>query len=154
MLNSLSELFQRDLGKVQRELELYENESDIWLVEKSISNSAGNLALHLCGNLNHFIGATLGNSGYIRDREAEFSNKNLSRKAIIKQIESTISIVNSTLVNITVDELKSTYPIEVFGKPITTEFFLLHLLSHLNYHLGQINYHRRLITRAISFNVS
>ena len=142
---SLIEIFERDLNKLKAEIDLYKDESSLWIVKEGIGNSAGNLCLHLMGNLNHFIGAVLGNSGYIREREKEFSLKNIPRQQLIASIENTIPIVTETLHSLTEADLEKHFPIEVFGKPMKTDFFLLHLTTHLAYHLGQINYHRRLL---------
>jgi uncharacterized damage-inducible protein DinB len=144
-LTSLTELFNRDLNKLKRELELYNNEADLWVLKGNIRNTAGNLAWHLIGNLNHFISNTLGNSGYVRDRHGEFNDKNIPRGELILAIDNAIQFINVILPTLTKAQLQSKYPIEVFGKPMTTIFFLMHLHSHLNYHLGQINYHRRFI---------
>lgn len=140
----LVKLFERDLGKLKAEIEQYSNESDIWKTEGEITNSAGNLSLHLTGNLKHFIGATLGNSGYVRNRDLEFSVTGVPREDLLAGIDETFAIVSSTLANLSVEDLEKLYPIEVFSEPLTTEFFLVHLAGHLNWHLGQINYHRRL----------
>lgn len=144
---SLTELFERDLNKLKAEINLYTDEGKIWVLKGEIKNSAGNLALHLLGNLNHFIGAILGNSGYVRNRDAEFSDKNIPCSEIINNIDKTIGVVRSTLSKISDDDLKKDYPVKVLKDKVTmrTEFFLIHLSGHLNYHLGQINYHRRLI---------
>jgi len=145
--NSIIELFERDLLRLKDEINLYADESKLWITKKDITNSAGNLALHLLGNLNHFIGAILGNTGYIRKREQEFSNKNIPRDEILKGINKTIEVIKSVLAEITDEEMQKNYPVEVFknkGK-MKVQFFLIHLSGHLNYHLGQINYHRRLI---------
>ena len=143
---SISELFERDLTKLKEEIGLYMDESKIWVVKGEIKNSAGNLALHLLGNLNHFIGAILGDSGYVRNRDAEFLDKNVPHKEIIGDIDKTIGVIKSTLSKISDEVLKKDYPVKVFKNKETmkTEFFLIHLVGHLNYHLGQINYHRRL----------
>lgn len=138
-------LFTRDLNKLKEEINLYSDETKIWQVKENISNSAGNLCLHLCGNLQHFIGAILGESGYIRNREAEFKLKDIARTKLVDEIEATLSVVTDTLEQLSKKDLEKEYPLHVFGEPIVTEFFLLHLAGHLNYHLGQINYHRRLI---------
>lgn len=148
LINSLSELFQRDLRKLASEINLYENEADLWLIRGAISNSGGNLCLHLTGNLQHFIGAILGKSGYVRDRANEFAAKNVSRSVLLKEIEETIGVVSSTLAQITDDDLNKNFPIEMFGSVHTTGFVLMHLYGHLDYHLGQLNYHRRLIDGA------
>ncbi len=145
MTESLKSLYNRDLNKLKTEIESYRNEERIWITEKGISNSAGNLCLHLIGNLNHYIGAELGRTGYIRNRDLEFSLKNIPRAELISQIESTIEVVNSSLDQLTEDQLKKDYPVIVFDSKMSTEYFLIHLISHLDYHLGQINYHRRLL---------
>jgi uncharacterized damage-inducible protein DinB len=89
----------------------------------------------------------LGNSGFVRDRDAEFSSGGVSRDELLTEIDATATVVKSTLEKLTEDDLAKTYPIEVFGHPMTTEFFLVHLTTHLSYHLGQINYHRRLLAK-------
>ncbi|CAN5266046.1 hypothetical protein BH09BAC1_BH09BAC1_22440 [soil metagenome] len=141
----LTELFARDLGKLEQEISLYPTDESLWLTAEGISNSGGNLALHLCGNLNHFIGAQLGHTGYVRQREKEFTTKGISRTQVIEDVKATAHAVVKTLEQISEEELAKVFPLEVFGKPIQTGFFLTHLTAHLNYHLGQINYHRRLV---------
>lgn len=143
--DTLITVYRRDLEKLKTEVEQYSSDEQLWLVHGEIANSGGNLALHLVGNLKHFIGATLGDSGYVRDRESEFSSTGVSRAELISAIEETSEVVSATLANITAEELAAAYPIEVFGEPMTTEYFLVHLATHLSYHLGQINYHRRLL---------
>jgi uncharacterized damage-inducible protein DinB len=145
LTETLKSLFNRDLNKLKVEIESYQNESQIWAIDKNISNSAGNLCLHLIGNLNTYIGAELGKTGYVRNRPLEFSLKDVPRSELISKIDETISVVNNTLDSLTEADLKSIYPQIVFEKEMTTEFFLVHLSTHLSYHLGQINYHRRLL---------
>jgi len=145
MTESVKSLFTRDLNQLKKEIESYQNEEAIWKIDKDILNSAGNLSLHLVGNINHFIGAILGNSGYVRNRELEFSLKNILKTELILQIEKTIEVVHSSLDQLSEEDLKKEYPIQALGYPMTTEYFLIHLFGHLNYHLGQINYHRRLL---------
>lgn len=146
VIEVLIQLYERDLARLRSEIEQYESEDRLWIVREGITNSAGNLTLHLVGNLKHFIGAVLGGSGYVRDRDAEFSSEPVGRSVLITQIDTAVDVVKSTLAKLTEEDLTMTYPIEVFAHPMTTEFFLIHLHSHLNYHLGQINYHRRLVT--------
>jgi len=145
MLNSIIELFERDLQKLEKEILAYQNEKKLWITEKQISNTAGNLALHLCGNLQYFIGGILGKGGYIRNREQEFEQKNIRRDAMIEEIQDTQNIVSKVLSNLTHDTILNKYPQQVLGFEMTTEYFLIHLYGHLSYHLGQINYHRRLL---------
>ena len=142
----LIELYERDLNKLKAEIEQYPDEADVWNVSDGITNSAGNLTLHLTGNLKHFVGAVLGRSGYLRDRDAEFSSSGISRDELLADIDATAAVLKSTLEKLTDEDLAKTYPIEVFGHPMTTAFFLTHLTTHFNYHLGQINYHRRLLS--------
>ena len=141
----LVSFFERDLNKLINEIELYKNEENIWRLEKNISNSAGNLALHLIGNLNTFIGKEIGKTNYVRDRELEFSQKNVPRKELIENINDTIQMVKDSLLHLRPEELKADYPILKFSEITTTEYLLVHLTMHLTYHLGQINYHRRLL---------
>ena len=146
MLNkSLTEIFIRDLNKLKDEIKSFEKEEEIWITPGSIKNSPGNLCLHICGNLNHFIGSVLGKSGYVREREKEFSFKNIPRKELITLINKTISVVTETIESLDQERFDKRYPIDVFGTEMSTEFFLIHLTAHLNYHLGQINYLRRLL---------
>ena len=145
MTDTLIELFERDLQKLKNEIDLYKAEENLWIVKEGIANSAGNLCLHLVGNLSHFIGATLGNTGYIRHREDEFSLKNIPRQDLITNIENCKLIVKTTLQKLTADDLEKEFPQKVFEKSINTEMMLMHLTTHLTYHLGQINYHRRLL---------
>jgi len=140
----LVKLFERDLDKLRDEVEAYVDEADLWKVNGAVTNSGGNLALHLVGNLNHFIGGILGNSGYVRDRDAEFTDKDLSRQKLLDEIDRSKPFILAALGTVTDEVLASNYPIEVFGHPMTTEFFLVHLSTHFNYHLGQLNYHRRM----------
>ena len=145
LTETLKTLFNRDLNKLKSEIKSYKNEANLWIIDKSIANSAGNLCLHLIGNLNTYIGATLGGSNYIRNREMEFSLKDVPKQKLINMIEATIIVVNETLDKITEEQLNSEYPMLVFQEKTSTEFFLAHLTTHLAYHLGQINYHRRLL---------
>ncbi len=145
MKNTLIQLFERDLEKLKTEITSYKDEKKMWEVTGEISNSAGNLCLHICGNLQHFIGSVLGISGYKRDRDSEFSRKDIPVDEIIRKIDHTMFTVKKTLNELDVNKLDEIYPINVFGKEMTTGFFLTHLTTHLSYHLGQINYHRRLM---------
>ncbi|WP_456314164.1 DinB family protein [Pseudomonas shirazensis] len=145
LIETLKSLFNRDLNKLKIEIESYQEESKIWEIDKNISNSGGNLCLHLIGNINTYIGAELGKTDYIRDRPLEFSLKNIPKSELIIKIEDTIVVVNDALDSLTEADLEKIYPQIVFEKEMTTGFFLVHLSTHLGYHLGQINYHRRLV---------
>lgn len=141
----LRTLFKRDLNTLKNEIETYQNEENVWVVDDGISNSGGNLCLHLIGNLNAFIGAELGKTGYIRNRELEFSATNIPKNELVAKIEDTITAVDIALSNLDPAKLEEDYPILVFKEKTSTGYFLTHLATHLTYHLGQINYHRRLL---------
>ena len=143
----LRTLFNRDLLKLKQELELYRNEENLWKVDRDIINPAGNLCLHLVGNLNTYLGATFGKTGYIRNRDLEFSQKGVSRKELIQKTEDTIKVVDTVLASMKDEHLREEYPLLVFKEKTSTEYFLIHLATHLSYHLGQINYHRRLLDK-------
>jgi uncharacterized damage-inducible protein DinB len=145
LTETLIKIFKRDLSKLKKEVDSFKNEDNLWIVTKDVSNSAGNLCLHLVGNLNYFVGAILGDSGYVRQRDLEFSLKNIPKSELIKQIDNTIDLVEKILSKLTQEDLQKEYKRRVFEDTMTTEYFLVHLTTHLAYHLGQINYHRRLL---------
>jgi hypothetical protein len=145
-MEALLVIFIRDLKKLREEVLSYKSEDDLFSIATGISNSGGNLAMHLTGNLRHFIGAVLGHTGYVRNREEEFSGRFSSDK-IVADIEESMAILQKVLGKISPEALDTIYPEIVGGNEIKTELFLYHLLGHLNYHLGQINYHRRLINK-------
>lgn len=147
LIPTLKSFFERDLNKLKFEIESYQDENNLWFIEGAILNSSGNLCLHLIGNLNAYIGANLGNTGYIRDRPFEFSGKHIARQDLFQKIDQTLSMINNTLDSLTEEELKQEYPKIVFKEKMSTEYFLIHLTTHLTYHLGQINYHRRLLDK-------
>ncbi len=140
----LAELFARDLTAVKNEIAAYERESAIWLVGRDVTNSAGNLCLHLIGNINHFFGALIARNGFVRDRGSEFSSKFVPRDAMLQAIDGAIEVMRGALDGLSDDDLNAPFPEPHRGRAVTMRQMLLHLLTHLNYHLGQINYHRRL----------
>lgn len=147
LIQTLQKLFSRDLEKLKQEISLYKVENKIWAIEEGIANSAGNLCLHLIGNLNTYIGAELGKTDYVRNRELEFSLKDIPRQELISKIDDTIIVVKGALDSLKEEELENEYQLLVFAEKTSTGYFLVHLAVHLGYHLGQINYHRRLIDK-------
>lgn len=145
MIEHLKKLFSRDLDRVYREIALYRDEEAIWKTEKSISNPAGNLCLHLVGNLNTYIGKEIGGTSYVRNRELEFSQKDVPRAELLQKIEQTKAVVADSLSRLSEEALEAEYPVLVFEEKTSTGYLLVHLAMHLSYHLGQINYHRRLM---------
>jgi hypothetical protein len=144
---ALLEIFERDLRKLAEEVNLYATEADIWTVQPGIANSAGTLCLHLVGNLNHFIGALLGHTGYVRDRDSEFALRDVPRAVLLERIEDTIQVVTTALNGLPEGDFERDFPVQKHGQTVKTDFMLLHLQGHLSYHLGQVNYHRRLTKR-------
>ncbi len=141
----LNQLFQRDLEKLGAELSAYSDESKLWEIDKEIANSAGNLALHLFGNLRTYIGLDLGDIPYVRDREGEFTAKGVSREALLAELEEVKAIIGTSLLGLDPIRLGDFSRHSFFGYEMTVGYFLVHLYGHFDYHLGQINYHRRLL---------
>jgi uncharacterized damage-inducible protein DinB len=138
-------IFHRELEKLHKEIAAYRQEENIWRIAPGISNSAGNLCLHLVGNLNTYIGAELGKTGYIRNRELEFSLKNVPRIELLDKINDATTVVDAALDKLTDTQLNEEYALLVYNQKTSTGFLLTSLVNHLGYHLGQINYHRRLL---------
>jgi uncharacterized damage-inducible protein DinB len=144
-IKSILTIIDRDLNKLEEEIKLYPTEESLWKISPGIKNSGGTLCLHLCGNLQHYIGAVLGNSDYVRNRDHEFSARNIPRAALISEIHKTKGAVRSALERLEPETSDADYPERVFNYSMTTGHFLIHLTAHLGYHLGQVNYLRRLL---------
>lgn len=145
LLTQLIILFERDIDRLYKEIDSYKDEDVLWEIENQISNSGGNLCLHLLGNLQAFIGHELGGFNYTRDREFEFAGKNVPKAQLLEEILKLKRVMISSLEGMDESLILKDYPKEVFGKPMSNEYFLIHLYGHFNYHLGQINYHRRIL---------
>lgn len=141
----ISTILTRDLRALRRELEAYADERDIWRIQPGISNSAGNLALHLAGNLQYFIGTVLNGTGYVRDRDAEFNRRDVPRAELLRQVDAAIAAV-ALLSRVSDADLAKPFPLPVAGVTLATGEFMIHLAAHFTWHLGQIDYHRRLLT--------
>lgn len=148
LASSVSNILERDLNKAITEIQAFNTEDNIWILEGQIKNPAGNLSLHIAGAVNHFIGAVLGNNGYIRNREKEFIEKQVPKQEIIENINKAIAAVKEVLPRLNEADMENEFPEKFSGKTFTAGFFLIHLVSHINYHLGQINYHRRIFEKA------
>jgi hypothetical protein len=146
MLNSvLSTLYERDLRKLIEEVNLFQNEENLWKTTGTVKNCSGNLALHIIGNLNHYVGATLAHTGYVRDRPQEFAKKGVPRHELVAQLEALIPLVKPTLTNLTDEQMEAEYPVVFDDAKNSTSYVLVRLLTHLDYHLGQVNYLRRIL---------
>jgi hypothetical protein len=145
MTQELSMLFVRDLKKLEDEINAYKDARNIWLTAGQVKNSAGNLCLHLVGNLNTYLGKNLGGTGYVRDRPAEFALKDTPREELILKVQQTSSMIQTLFEKLKPQDLYIPYPENVLGYEMTTGYFLIHLCAHLSWHLGQINYLRRIL---------
>ncbi|GHF31598.1 hypothetical protein HNQ07_000538 [Deinococcus metalli] len=146
MLRDLQALYDRDLLALHGELRAYPDEASLWRVQGDILNPAGNLALHLIGNLSQFVGDDLGGVPYERDRPAEFARRDVPRADLLDGVERVRALVGSTLSRLDEATLAAPHPRALPGFPegMTSGYFLIHLHGHLTWHLGQVNYHRRL----------
>ena len=144
MLNKiLAQFYERDLRQMIEEVKLFPNEADLWRTTGTITNSAGNLVLHLIGGMNHHIGTNIARTGYLRHRDLEFSQKDVPRTELIAGLEALIALINQTLGKLTPADLEAKNP-AFFDQPGTSiQYVLIQLLAHLNYHCGQVNYLRR-----------
>jgi len=136
----------RELTSLRQEIEAYPSDADLWRVVPGISNPGGTLALHLAGNLQHFVGRILGGTNYVRNRDLEFSARGLSKAELVGKVNDAIAAVERTFRRLDQAALESEYPEAVAKVRLNTGDFLIHLASHLAYHLGQVDYHRRIVT--------
>lgn len=146
MRDALRILLLRDLDSFRREVELFPDEDMPWKTLPGISNSGGNLALHAAGNLLHFIGAVLGGTGYVRDRPTEFSRRSGTRAEVAGEVLRAREVVDTVLGRLTDEDFARPYPELINGRRFLTGDFLLHLSTHLAFHLGQAGYLRRGLT--------
>ncbi|HUG28233.1 MAG TPA: DinB family protein [Gemmatimonadales bacterium] len=146
MLDHLQAVLLRDLASLRLEIEAYPDEAQLWATPAGISNSAGTLTLHCAGNLQHFIGACLGGTGFVRDREGEFGRRDVPRAELVAGLKVAAQVVERVLNGLDPARLDEGFPVDFKGRTIPTGRFLLHLATHLAYHLGQVDYHRRVVT--------
>ncbi|HTE34178.1 MAG TPA: DUF1572 family protein [Chryseolinea sp.] len=145
MLNSiLATFYERDIRMLIDEVYLFKNEENLWRTQGSIRNSCGNLVLHIIGGMNYLIGANLAQTGYVRDRDQEFIRKGVERKVLVAQLEELIPMIIKTL-NALDGRMEDEFPIMFDDMKRTNSYVLTQLSLHLNYHLGQVNYLRRVL---------
>ena len=140
-------IYRKNLETTIQEVLNFSDDNGLWETAPGVLNSAGNLALHIAGNLQYFLGTELGGTGYVRDRDAEFNTKGLSREAVSDKLREAIHAVDHTLATMATERLSEMYPLDRFGGPQSNGYVLTYLLAHLNYHLGQINYLRRILAK-------
>ncbi len=146
LLDDLVRIFVRDLQAVGREIDAYNDDEGPWRTVPGMSNCGGTLVLHLAGNLRGFIGAALGHSGYIRERDVEFSRRDVPREELRALVDATIAEVQQAFATCEPAQLDAPFPVALGGRHPDTRIFLLHLAVHLGYHLGQLDTHRRVVT--------
>ncbi|HKV75357.1 MAG TPA: DinB family protein [Gemmatimonadales bacterium] len=146
MIHPAEALLLRELATLRRELEAYPDERQIWLLPPGLPNSAGTLTLHLAGNLQHFTGAVLGSSGFVRDRPAEFARRDVPRSELLEHVTAAEAAIRRGFAALTPERLEADYPEALAKHRFQTEDFLIHLATHCAFHLGQIDYHRRVVT--------
>jgi len=142
----LGAVLARDLEALRKEIDAFPDDPSVWLTLPGVTNAAGTLALHVCGNLKHFVGAVLGHTGFVRDRDGEFNQRGLSRAQLGRDIAETVEVVRATLGRLPADALAAPYPATPNNLTLPTGLFLLHLAAHLAFHLGQAGYLRRIAT--------
>ena len=146
LVQSVAAILDRDLRALAREIEAYPDEHQLWQPVPGVANTAGTLALHLAGNLRHYLGAILGGTGYVRDRAAEFARRDVSRAELLEGIEAARSEIARTFARLDDESLPDRYPEVILDHHVETQDYLIHLLTHFTYHLGQLDTHRRIVT--------
>lgn len=146
LIASVRTVLLRDLAALRREVDAYPEEALLWATPAGITNPAGTLVLHCAGNLQHFLGARLGGSGYRRDRPAEFARRGVPRPELLAEVDRAAAVVEAVLGRLDSAALDADYPEQVGGRTVAIGLFLVHLATHLTYHLGQVDYHRRTVT--------
>jgi uncharacterized damage-inducible protein DinB len=146
MRHIIQTVISRELRAIRREIEAYPDDASMWRPVPGQPNAGGTLALHVAGNIQHFFGAILGNDGYKRDRDAEFARRDVPRAELLRGIDAAIASVEQTLQRLPDAALAGAYPEPIAKRTVSTEVFLIHLSTHLAYHLGQLDYHRRAVT--------
>jgi hypothetical protein len=146
LISVVQAMLLRELSAVQRSVQAYPDDATLWALPQGLPNAGGTIALHLAGNLQHFVGAVLGGTGYTRDRAAEFARRDVPRAELLSELANTVNAVRGTLPALREESLAQPYPEKVGGHELPTGVVLMHLATHLAYHLGQLDYHRRVVT--------
>ena len=146
MLSSiLANFYEKDIRRLIEEVNLFKNEENLWMTHGTVKNSSGNLVLHIIGGTNYLIGTTLAHTGYVRDRDLEFTQKGVERKELVAKLEELITMIKSILSTFTQERMEAEYPLIFDDMKVPNSYVLVRLLAHLNYHLGQVNYLRRIL---------
>jgi DinB superfamily len=148
LIPAVRAIFERDLNTLRREVEAYSSDQQVWQIVPGLTNPAGTLVVHLAGNLQHYLGARLAGNGYVRNRDAEFSRRDVPRATLLSEIEAARGAMRAGLATLSEAQLAEEYPEVIAGAKLMTGVYLVHLTTHLTYHLGQVDYHRRMVTGA------
>ena len=146
LASTIQTLITRDLRAIRREIEAYPDDASVWRAVPGLPNTAGTLALHAAGNIRHFVGATLGRDGYVRDRDAEFARRDVPRTELLASIDAAIAAVDRSLPGVDDAVFDGPWPDPIAKRTVGARDFAVHLVAHLAYHLGQMDYHRRMVT--------
>jgi len=136
----------RELDGIAREIEAFPDDISIWQAAPGVTNAAGNLALHIAGNLQHFVGTLLGNTGYVRDRDREFGQRSGTRHEVVEELRRARAVVANVLPSLPGAALETTLSPQSMPGPVPAQRLLVHLCAHAGFHLGQIGYLRRILT--------
>lgn len=136
----------REIESVRRSVEAYPDDASLWTPMPGVTNTGGTLVLHIAGNLRHFLGNVLGGVPYTRDRDSEFSDRTATRAKLVELMEQTRAAIAAAIPKLSDEILAQPFPLPIAGRTVSTADFIVHLASHLAYHLGQLDYHRRFVT--------
>lgn len=148
--SELAELFRRDLTRLMQEVDAYPDDASLWTAMPGVTNSAGNLALHIEGNLREFVGRQLGGVAYTRQRDLEFAATGMPKAEILQRMSEVRGLVVRVVSGLDLAQLNAAHPQLLQDTALSTRQFLIHLLGHLNFHLGQVDYLRRILTQGAS----
>jgi hypothetical protein len=140
----LASLYTRELGRLAEEIAAYPDDAAVWSTVGAQKNPPGALALHVVGGLLAMVGAELGHTGYVRDRDLEFSGRGVARDEIVRRIQECRTLVTGIVARLTDEQLSGPYPGRTppIMQGATTRAFLIHLIWHVGWHTGQVYYHR------------
>lgn len=142
----LGRLFARDLARWRQQVEAFPDTASLWRTAGGFTNPAGTLALHVEGNLREYVGRQLGRIPYARNRDLEFRARDVERPEILDRLTSLAEAIPAVVAALTPAQLDADFPEPYDGLTLSARQFLVHLFGHANYHLGQVDALRRVVT--------
>jgi uncharacterized damage-inducible protein DinB len=119
------------------------SEAQFWARPLEPGNSIGHLVLHLTGNLSHFVGGQLGGTGYVRDREREFTEEQVpAKEEALARLSAVVATFRTVVEGLSAERLAEPHPDARFGTVLNA---LFHLVAHFALHRGQMSYIVRLV---------